>query len=149
MIWGTLLGYVASKEPEKEEQVITHIIRIGSNPDGADIFINNLKVGETPFSAKFAEGKELKIVIKKNKYKIWQDAVTISEEMNISAQLEKIDEEKVTKTKETEIKESSTWYYWVAGGAAVIGGVTYYLIAAEKDDGKSQSFPLPPGRPGN
>lgn len=69
-----------------ESQIYT--IAIDSNPGDAEVFINDKKVGKTPFNNKVQEGLELVIRIKKTNYQDWTKRIEITDNINIMAELE-------------------------------------------------------------
>jgi hypothetical protein len=166
-IMETISAEIASitRGPKTSEEAQRRIfpLSIGSEPEGARIFINDREVGNTPFQSRVREGMELEIRIVKNNYEEWYRKLTVSEEVDISANL-KISKEyarELAQQKETAERTGidedggGSGIWWWIGGAAVVGGAAVLVLSGSGgDDGGTpettntdQGFPLPPTRP--
>ena len=148
------------KPPVKEEKIYN--LSVKSNPVGAQIFINNKSAGQTPFNSKVREGLRLEIRIKKENYQDYVRSFTVSDDVNINANLEFTEEYKqelARKGKEqrgeqiTEEKGGGSTWLWIGGGAVLVGGAAYLLLpkgdtGTEPNGGNGDTgFPQPPPRP--
>lgn len=135
------------------------VLSITSKPDGANIYINNKKVGNTPYRSNYPDDTELKIELRKENYLPWTDEITMDENQTVKADLDFTDAytqqlaEKARANKPVVKDEGggSTWYYWV-GGAALVGGAAAVLLGGSSGGGETppvtpETFPTPPARP--
>jgi TolB-like protein len=141
---------------QSEDQTI-YSLSINSVPADAQIFINNKKIGNTPFKSRVREGMELEIKLQKQNYKDWTKSVSVQNDTNIDARLEFTDAykkelaQKGKKPTDAGMQKGGFPWIWVGGGA-IAGGVALFLISqgdtgnGDSDDG-DQGFPKPPGRP--
>lgn len=115
------------------------MLSISSKPDGADVYINNKKVGNTPYQNSYSDDTELKIELRKENCLPWTDELTMDENQTVKAELDYTDaytQQLAEKAREgrPEVKESggSTWYYWV-GGAVLLGAGAAVLLGGGSD----------------
>jgi TolB-like protein len=134
-------------------------LSIKSDPDKADLYIENQKVGVTPFEHNVVENKKLTILLKKENYQDWQKQLTVKDDVKIDAELKMTDAYKralAQKEQQEKIKDDTgggnTWLY--IGGAAVLAGgaAAAVLLSQKKDEGDeiitpANVFPDPPDRP--
>jgi TolB-like protein len=151
----------APKQQGQAEKKIFNI-SIGSQPDGARVFVNDREVGDTPFKSKVREGTQLEIRILKQNYDEWYQKMTVTREVDINANLkiskeyarELADKQKSGSSTKIEDEGGSSLWWWV-GGAVVVGGAAAVLLSGSGgDDGggdpvttTDQGFPEPPVRP--
>ena len=67
----------------KKEEIKKYIISITSNPKDADLFINDKKIGKTPFKSTVDDGRKLNITVKKENYKDWEKRMTVNDNIEI------------------------------------------------------------------
>jgi len=142
----------AQKQPQVIEEKKTYVLKIDSDPAGAQIVINGRSIGKTPYSGKVTENLKLNISLQMENYEDWQRMLTMSKDWEIDADLKQVvkkPRDVAKKEPKTEKEGGSTWYYWLAGGAAVAGGVAYFVLAGDSGKDEKNIFPKPPGRPGN
>jgi hypothetical protein len=155
------IGNVATQADSlKVTEKSRSIIAINSDPQGAQIIINNKLIGKTPIKKTIRKGLHLDIKLQKENYIDWMKSVSTDEDINIEAKLEYTNnykQELLQKAKapgsgrETvtaEKKGGGKTFLWITGIAAVGGGVTYYILS-RKDEKKVDKdiFPAPPDRP--
>jgi hypothetical protein len=121
------------------------ILSITSEPSGAEVFLNNKKVGTTPFKYAFPDELELKIELRKKGYETWNDEITMDDNQVVKAEMDPL-----VSGKETASGGSggNTWL-WIGGGALVVGGAAAFLLMPQ-DNGSTpvtETFPKPPARP--
>jgi TolB-like protein len=146
----------------KTGEVKKYVISITSVPAEAVLFINDKEIGKTPFKSTADDGRDLKITIKKENYKDWEQKITVTDNIEIDAKLEITEDYKealakqARKEKEKSIvkKEggSGKSWLWIGGSAAIVaGGAAYFLLSKKEEDkpaGGGSIFPdSPPGRP--
>ena len=121
------------------------VLSITSTPNGADVYVNNRKVGTTPYRAYAVEDAELKVELRMANYEPWTEEVTMDEHHTLKAGLESI-----AKAGQPSEGGSSTWL-WIGAGAVAVGAAAFLLMP--QDEGSTdpvvngQSFPAPPVRP--
>jgi len=159
VIANQIAASIIEKKIAPEEKRIFEI-SIKSNPSAAQIFINDTNAGKTPFNRKVREGLKIEIKLQKENYQDWIRTVTVSDDININANLEFTEAYKqklARQAKEqrgetiTEEKGGGGPWLWIGGGAILVGGAAYLLLPKE-DKGEEttttdQGFPQPPDRP--
>jgi len=63
-------------------------LSIKSTPSKADIYINDIKLGQTPFNKKVVEYERMKISLKKPNYEEWTESFVVNKDINIESKLE-------------------------------------------------------------
>jgi hypothetical protein len=63
-------------------------LSVKSNPSEADIYINNIKIGQTPFNKKVVEDDKMQISLTKLNYKEWKESFVIKKDVEINPNLE-------------------------------------------------------------
>jgi len=147
-----IVGGAGIPEIKDEGKIVT--LEINSDPEGANIFINGNKVGQTPFESKAKEGLSVTIRLEKENYASWEETLKIAEGQEIDAELEYSEEYKKALAAADSEGGGSVWW-WIGGGAVVVGGAAVLLMGSSnsstEDDGTTQDsgFPGPPARPTN
>ena len=133
-------------------------LNIKSSPDGATVFINNYKIGKTPFSRSIKKGNYTVKLIKEN-YSDWEKTIRLNKDQEIEvemeysiAYLEKLKKEKAAQHPEDGLEDEggSNFWVWATAGAVVVGGAAaYLLLAGDKSDETTttQDLPMPPPKP--
>ena len=141
----------AKPEERKEPEGKIVDFEIVSDPDGATIFINDQKAGETPFKSKAKEGLAVTIRLEKENYKPWTRTITVKEGEEVKAELEYTDAYKQALAAGEVAEEGSSLWWWIGGGALVVGGAAVLLMSGsggdEEPTPETTGFPLPPDRP--
>jgi TolB-like protein len=129
-------------------------LKINSQPGDAEVYVNNKKVGVTPFSSTGVEDARLEIILQRINYKPWKKTITLSKNTKLDAKMEITDEYKDSLAKQSEgtkIKKEggSKLWWWLGGGAVVAATAVYFLLPSDDGGGDvtSNEFPAPPGRP--
>ncbi len=129
-------------------------LKINSQPGDAEVYVNNKKVGVTPFSSSGIEDARLEIMIQRTNYKPWKKTLNLSKNTELDAKMEITDAYKDYLAKQSEgtkVKKEggSKLWWWLGGGAVVAGTAAYFLLSGDDGGGDEQAneFPAPPGRP--
>ena len=160
VIANQIAASISEKKIPVEKEKKLYELSIKSNPPGAQLLINNINAGQTPFDRKVRDGLKLEIKLKKDNYEDWIRTVTVSDNININAKLEFTEEYKqklASQAKEqrketvSEEKGGAGPWLWIGGGAILVGGAAYLLLPksekGEEPTTADQGFPPPPGRP--
>lgn len=128
-------------------------LKIDSDPSDAEIYVNNKKIGATPFSSSGIEGARLNVIVRKTNYKPWIKTITLSKNTKLDAKMEFTDDHKdalAKQGKDTQVKKEggSKLWLWLGGGAVLAGTTAYFLLSGDDGGGEENNeFPAPPGRP--
>ena len=63
-------------------------LSIKSNPTKADVYINDIKIGQTPFTKKVVEYERMKISLRKSNHEEWSESFVVNKDINIAPKLE-------------------------------------------------------------
>jgi TolB-like protein len=135
--------------PDKVSSLTIHMkkifmVTIKSNPDNAQVVINNQNIGQTSFTSRAKEGTEVNLVVKKENYDPWVKNFIVNDNIDITAELQK-----GTAVKEKKSGGGGKTLLWIGVIAVAGGGAAYFITQEKKKDEKPDEyqFPSPPTRP--
>ena len=147
--YDTEINIVANQvRPISTELRKQFILSVTSTPAGADVFVNNRKVGKTPFRSYAQEDAELIVELRLANHEPWKEDITMDQHQNLKADLEAI---AADGQPGEEGGGSSTWL-WIGAGAVAVGAAAFLLMPQDDGGGDpgtytAQGFPTPPARP--
>jgi TolB-like protein len=106
-----------------------HVLTITSKPSGAQVLINDKKVGTTPFSVRVPSGMALNVKVEKKEYQTWQEQITITEDRQLNPELKPVGAAAAKRK-----AGSKTWLYVTLGAVVVGGGIAAAVLAGGGDD---------------
>ena len=122
----TMVGNLSKKIQARFQQRSLETVNIYSMPSGAEVFLDEQLIGQTPLSDKATQGVHTLQVVKEG-YAPWQQQVEIKAGEN---HIDAILETGVTVKPDTDNKKKkSNTLYYLLGGAAVAAGATYFLTS--------------------
>jgi hypothetical protein len=144
-------------------------LSVTSDPAGAQVLINSIAAGSTPYNAAIKEGMRFEIKLQKENYQEWSKQIVVKKDVKIEERLKitdaykqqlaksakdqaAADKEKeaaaMTKTGEQKKGGGISSWWWIGGGAAIVaGGAAYYFLSQKDDEEVDTGMPLPVGRP--
>jgi TolB-like protein len=122
---------------------------VNTAPSGAEVYVDDKYIGNTPLQYPLEEGKTVMVVIKKAGYKTWRNRIEMDDDQYLKMNMQSGSGLAQAEYKENEEGGSSA-LWWILGGAAVVGGGAAYFLSQPAEDTPENTvseFPAPPSRP--
>ena len=145
--YDTEINIVANQvRPISTELSKQYVLSVTSTPAGADVYVNNRKVGTTPFRSYAPEDAELVVELRLANHEPWKEDITMDRHQNLKADLESI----AAGGQPDDGGGGSTWL-WIGAGAVAVGAAAFLLMPQDDGGGEPtpqsyQGFPTPPAR---
>ena len=113
-----------------------YTLSINSSPSKAVVYVNNKRVGLTPFSVT-ARANSYEVKVSKKGYRDWKRTVKLLSNQVFNAELisDGVAQNQTKQPKIEETGEGSNFWLWTTVGVVVAGGALYFLAGSSDSGG--------------